>query len=186
MCTGLRKGECLSATWANVDFTGATYKVAETADFKPKDREEGIIPIPDSLVELLRARKARYPKSHRIFEMHAANPEVYLLKAIKRLAFKAGLNCGECSFKASKAYPHGRSCATSACCRRFITHKFRKTFATLHAEAGVPVPSISRFLRHSKLDTTLAYLASGGDRSEAIRSKVNNTFADLQIKKAAA
>jgi integrase len=49
----------------------------------------------------------------------------------------------------------------------------------MHHEAGVPVRTIQRWLRHSSLDTTLRYLAGSDDKSAKTRLKVNNSFAGL-------
>jgi integrase len=174
--TGSRKQECMYATWSDIDFTRHTFKVSLKADHTPKDKEEGIIPIPEILVNRLRARKAR-TTSTRIFPLSMANAEKQLLGIIKGLALRAGLNCGECYHKPSMSYPKGRSCTTSPICERYILHKFRKTFATWHSEAGVPVRTIQRWLRHSSLETTLKYLAGSDDRTEQTRSRVNSAFA---------
>ncbi|MGA2168402.1 MAG: site-specific integrase [Terracidiphilus sp.] len=118
LCTGGRKQEVMYASWADVDFHGRTFKVSQKKDlgFTPKDREEGLIPIPETLVELLRARRARVPQSRRIFSLPDKKPEDYLLQVIKTLAYKAGLNCGECHHKPRKGCKTGQCCATSPTC----------------------------------------------------------------------
>ncbi len=178
LSTGARKAEALNATWSDIDFAHGTFKVSEKAGWTPKDKEEGIIPIPVPLVERLKARKSN-SKGSRIFPMTVCNPEKEILHIIKRLAFKAGLNCGECQCKPGKAYPNGRCCATAPICKRYKTHKFRKAFATLHSENGVPVRTIQRWLRHSSLETTLQYLAGSEDNTDAMRSRVDATFSAI-------
>lgn len=181
LCTGVREQEAEYATWRDVDFEERTYTVREKLDmgFTPKDKEEGSIPIPDLLVQLLRARRERCSNSRLIFPRPNGKAEGHFLRVIKELAFKAGLNCGECYNKA------GECCATSPTCSRFILHRFRKTFATMHHEAGVSARTIQRWLRHSSLDTTLRYLAGGDDKSERTRAQVNSTFAGLNSEKVA-
>jgi integrase len=176
--TGARKAEALNATWSDIDFAHGTFKVSEKAGWTPKDKEEGIIPIPMTLVERLKARKSN-SKGNRIFPSEAANQDKDLLKRIKQIAYKAGLNCGECHHKPSMAYPHGRCCATAPICERYILHKFRKTFATWHSENRVPVRTIQRWLRHSSLETTLKYLAGSDDNTDAMRSRVDATFSAI-------
>lgn len=184
MGTGARKQECMYATWGDVDFVRGTFKVTLKAGFTPKDKEEGIIPIPEELVGRLRARKAR-TTSTRIFPLGMANAEKRLLHIIKGLAYRAGLNCGECHVKPCMAYPKGRCCTTSPICEGFILHKFRKTFATWHSDAGVPVRTIQRWLRHSSLETTLKYLAGSDDRTDQTRCRVNSAFAAVSRQVAA-
>lgn len=61
--TGARDLEVVYATWRDIDFSVKTFTITEKVDFgwKPKDGEEGTIPIPDSLVALLLERRRRYP-----------------------------------------------------------------------------------------------------------------------------
>jgi integrase/recombinase XerD len=174
--TGVREQEATYATWRDVDFYNKMFKVAEKFDlgFTPKDKEEGSIPIPDSLVALLQSRRLRYPETRLIFPLPDGKPNGHMLRTLQRLAFRAGLNCGGCYNRA------GQCCKDKAMCHHWGLHRFRKTFATMHHEAGVPARTIQRWLRHSSLDTTLRYLAGGDDKSEKTRLKVNNSFAGLE------
>jgi integrase len=176
LCTGVREQEAMYATWRDVDFNEKTFSIREKLDlgFTPKDKEEGIIPIPNFLVELLQARRNRSTRTRLIFPRSGGEAEGHLLRIIKGLAYRAGMNCGECYNRA------GECCATSPTCTRFILHRFRKSFATMHHEAGVSAYTIKRWLRHSSLDTTLRYLAGSDDKSEKTRAQVNSTFAEFQ------
>jgi integrase len=64
-------------------------------------------------------------------------------------------------------------------CGEWGLHKFRKTFATFHSEAGVSPRTIQIWLGHSDLATTLRYLAIADLRSARTRSQVNGSFAAL-------
>jgi integrase/recombinase XerD len=173
LCTGLREQEVQFACWSDVDLVAKTYTVTEHLDlgFRPKDKEEGSIPIPVSLVELLLARRNRHPRSRLIFPGSNGKPNGHLLRSIKSLALNAGLNCGHCVNKA------GKSCAAHPVCKNFVLHKFRKTFATLHHKNGLPARTLMRLLRHSSLDVTLRYIADVDD--EQTRSVVESTFAGI-------
>jgi integrase/recombinase XerD len=175
LCTGAREQEVEYATWRDVDLNQKTFAVTEKLDFGfvPKDKEEGIIPIPDSLVELLRARKQRRPDTRLIFPGSNGKPDGHFLRILKRLALRAGMNCGQCYNRL------GKCCADHFTCRRWELHRFRKTYATMHHEGGVSVRTIQRWLRHSDLETTLRYLAGSDDTSERTRQQVNATFAGL-------
>lgn len=60
-------------------------------------------------------------------------------------------------------------------------HKFRKTFATMHhEEAGISARTLQKWLGHSSLETTLAYLEAADVRSERTREQVNKSFAVWQ------
>jgi integrase/recombinase XerD len=174
--TGVREQEAMFAVWKDVDFNGKSFKVSEKLDlgFTPKDKEEGSIPIPDSLVALLKTRRERYPDSRLIFPLPDGKPNGHMLRTLQRLAHRAGLNCGCCYNRAS------RCCKDKAICHHWGSHRFRKTFATMHHEAGVPARTIQCWLRHSSLDTTLRYLAGSDDKSAKTRLKVNNSFAELE------
>lgn len=175
LCTGGRKQEIQFAAWSDIDWTSKTLTIREKLDlgFRPKDREEGCIPLPDFLLVILRERRARYPQTRMIFELSDGKTEDHFLRVVKRLALKAGLNCGDCYSKG------GKCCATHPVCKRIILHKLRKTFATMHHESGVSARTIQRWLRHSDLDTTLRYLAASDDQSVRTREQVNGTFAGL-------
>jgi len=159
LCTGAREQEAQYACWSDLDLNRRTYTVTEHLDlgFRPKDGEEGTIPIPSFLVELLHARRKRYPTTRLIFPTDQGNPDGHLLRVIKNLGLRAGLNCGHCTNKA------GKSCADHPVCRQVILHKFQKTFATTLSKKGIPPRTIMRYLRHSELETTLMYLADEDD-----------------------
>ena len=175
LCTGVREQEAAHAVWSDVDFARSKYKVTEKLDlgFTPKDKEEGGIPIPDSLIARLEARRKRYPRSRLIFGRPDGSADGHMLRTLQLLAYRAGLNCGCCYSKA------GHCCADKPICHHWGLHKFRKTFATMHHEAGVSAHTIQRWLRHSELDTTLRYLAGSDDQSERTRTQVNSSFAEV-------
>lgn len=89
--TGGRDQEVQFATWRDVNFSSKTFSVTEKLDlgFKPKDKEEGAIPIPDSLIELLMARRKKYPQSRLIFASDDGKADGHFLRTVKRLALTA-------------------------------------------------------------------------------------------------
>jgi integrase/recombinase XerD len=172
LCTGTRDGEVQHAGWDDLNFGRKAFYVEEKLElnWSPKDREEGSIPLPDYFVEMMKARRARV-KGRLIFPDVDGYSRLRYLPVLKSLALRSGLNCGNC-FDAK-----GHSCATHPCCRLWILHRFRKTFATMHRDAGVDLHTIQRWLRHSSLDQTVLYLADSEDQSPVIRNLVNSTFA---------
>lgn len=170
LCTGAREQEVQFVCWTDVDLELKTYTVTEHLDlgYRPKDKEEGSLPIPDILVDILRARRVRHPKTRLIFPGKSGKPNGHALRIIKRLALRAGVNCGQCRNKA------GKSCKTHPVCRQFVLHKLRKTFATTLHHKGLPAQTLQRYLRHSHLDTTLKYIADADD--DTIRKTINSTF----------
>jgi integrase/recombinase XerD len=174
LCTGARDQEVQYATWPDIDFHRKTFTVREKLDlgFTPKDKEEGSVPLPDDFVELMKVR-CRNSKHRLVFPGPQGKKNVHFLRILKRLALSAGLNCGQCRNALRQC------CANAATCEQFGLHRFRKTFATFHHEAGVSARTIQRWLRHSSLDTTLRYLAGSDDQSEKTRGLVNSTFSAI-------
>src|ERR1017187_5544854 len=76
---------------------------------------------------------------------------IEMLQACKRIAKRAGLDDSQ-----------------------FWLHKFRATFCTWHADAGVPIPTIQLWMGHKDLATTMRYLRP--NRSAEARAKFNATF----------
>jgi integrase len=177
LCTGAREQEVQFAVWRDLNFTDKTFRVTERLDlgFTPKDYEEREIPIPDSLVDLLRERRRRYPKTRLIFPSKTGKPQGHFLRILKKLALGSGLNCGNCYNKKQLC------CCWHPVCDRWELHRFRKTFATMHHESGVSARTLQRWLGHSDLETTLRYLAGSDDKSKRTREQVNGTFAVLNV-----
>jgi hypothetical protein len=81
METGTCEQEAKYACWPEVDLEGKTYSIKEHLDlgFSPKNSEEGTIRISDALVEILRARRKRYPTGRLIFPRPGEKPNGHLL-----------------------------------------------------------------------------------------------------------
>jgi integrase/recombinase XerD len=176
LATGFREQEVMYSTWGNVDFTSKVISVRSKPGmgFRIKDKEERSVPVPDTLIASLTARK-RESTSMLVFPGTNDKPNGHFLQLLQHLAFRAGLNCGECVTK------KGQRCSNRPVCSEWGLHKFRKTFATMHSDAGVSAPTIQRWLGHSDLATTLRYLAIADLRSERTRNQVNSTFAALSV-----
>jgi integrase/recombinase XerD len=99
-----REQEAQYACWSDVDLVRKTYTVTEHLDlgYRPKDKEEGTLPIPDLLVEVLTERRKRYQRTRLIFPGKHGGTNGHALRTIKRLALRAGVNCGQCVNKAGK------------------------------------------------------------------------------------
>lgn len=151
LCTGCREQEVMVAEYDDLDFVDGIFNVREKADWKPKDREEREIPIPDFLVAALKKRMLE-TKGTLIFPTPEGKRDGHMLRRLQALAKRAKLP-GEWGL-----------------------HKFRKTYATLQHKAGVDARTIQKRLGHSDLATTLQYLEGEDSRSERSRDQVNGTF----------
>jgi integrase/recombinase XerD len=154
LVTGAREQEVMHATWNDIDFKEGIFTIREHPEygFRPKDYEEREIPLPDHIVADLKERMLR-GKGLLIFPSRQGKPNGHLLRMLKELADRAGLNRADCGL-----------------------HKFRKTFATLQHRAGLDARTIQKRLGHSALETTLAYLEAEDVRSERTKQQVNAAF----------
>lgn len=183
LCTGARDAEVQHAYFSDFDFDARTFSVTEKPElkFKPKDFEERTIPIPQSLVDLLRTREQRYPGSRLVFSAKNGGVETHFLRIIKGIAFKNGLNCGHC-VTAMRKGNGGITCKDHPVCEKWQLHRWRKTFATLSHQNGVPVRTIQKWLGHADIETTLRYLADVDDQEEKTQALVASTFAFAQLR----
>ena len=179
--SGMRDAEVRHALWTDVDFHHGIVKVkhkeanaAQSWSFDPKGRRGREIPLPDFLMKLLADAKKK-SKSKLIFpsKPHSKAPNARpggkpsdeFLEYCKAIALRAGLNCGDCE------NAEGEICAVVPCCAHFYLHKFRATFATMHLQSGVDIVTVSRWLGHKDIKTTMRYLTAA--RGEDVRKKVN-------------
>jgi integrase len=181
---GLRDQELMHACWPDVDFHHATFRVTGKPDlgFAVKDAEERLMPIPAELLTRLEQRHAEVPSHRLILGTRNDRPNGHLLRSLKRLAQKAGLNCGQCktcrTHKPAKREDKPLSANrksnpdTGQECALWTLHKFRKTYLTTLLRQGVDAKTAQSFAGHSSLETTLKYLAAAS--SEEMQTKINS------------
>jgi integrase len=179
--TAAREQEAQYASWTDIDFERKEFHIRPKQDvgFTPKNHEKRTVPMPDSLVRLLKERKKNAPHSRWLFVNRDGKPDGHLLKKLKRLALHAGLNCGECTTTMNKGrYDRKRpvevTCKTDPICKHIFLHRLRKTCATRWETAGVPVRTIQHYLGHKSLETTQRYL--GVTDSLKLRGSINQAF----------
>jgi len=181
--TGCRDQEVTYAAWADIDFEKKTYHVRRKDDvgFSPKNHEDRVIPMPTSLVEMLRTWKKKPAHSRWIFVNEDGRPDNHFLRKLKRIAFRAGLNCGQCVTIVTKGRYDSKhkvevTCKTDPVCEHIYLHRLRKTCATRWHEAGVPIRTIQRWLGHKSLETTQIYL--GETDASKLRGEIDRAFGD--------
>jgi len=167
--TGLRDQEVRYILWRDVDLKASLVRVTAKPqwDFTPKNWEERVIPIPSGLVERLRKLKAERDAvpAQLVFPNRRGRPDGEMDTKIKRLAQKAGLNCGMCLTE------HGNRCSQGPYCSNYFLHKFRHTFATEHLRHGVDIRTLQAWLGHRDIKSTMVYLK--GVQSKDALVKVN-------------
>ncbi len=181
--TGCRDKEVTFAAWNDIDFDKKTYHVRRKEDvgFTPKSHESRSIPLPDSLIALLKERRKRALHDRWIFVNQQGKPDNHFLRKLKRIALRAGLNCGQCRTTITEGRYDKRkqvevSCKTRPVCQHFYLHRFRKTCASRWEQHGVPIRTIQHYLGHKNLETTMLYL--GVADSEKLRGNINAAFRD--------
>lgn len=181
--TGCRDKEVTFAAWNDIDFDKKSYHVRRKEDvgFTPKSHESRTIPLPDSLIALLKERRKNAPHGRWIFVNQQGKPGNHFLRKLKTIALRAGLNCGQCRTTITEGRYEKRkrvevSCETRPVCQHFYLHRFRKTCASRWEQHGVPIRTIQHYLGHKNLETTMLYL--GIADSEKLRGNINAAFGD--------
>jgi integrase len=181
--TACRDKEVTYAAWSDIDFTKGLYHVRPKKDvgFTIKNHETRTVKMPAELVDLLKARKKHAPHPRWIFVNEDGRPDNHFLRKFKRIAHRAGLNCGHCETVVTKGRYETKhevkvSCKTDPVCRHFYLHRLRKTCATRWEQAGIPVRTIQSMLGHKSLETTQKYLGVGN--LDAMAHKFDAAFGD--------
>ena len=181
--TGCRDKEVTFAAWGDIDFEKKTYHIRrkEDVNFTPKSHESRTVPLPDSLIALLKARRKKAAHDRWIFVNEEGRPDNHFLRKLKRIALRAGLNCGQCKTTMTTGrYEKKRtvevSCKDQPVCQHIYLHRLRKTCASRWEQHGVPIRTIQYYLGHKNLETTMIYL--GVTDTEKLRSNINRAFGD--------
>lgn len=174
LLTGMRDKEVRYCSWRDVDFHSHVVRVTAKPQwgFKPKNKEEREIPVPASLLTELKGHKERQAgaKNARnlVFPTATGEPDKKHEWKLKRIAYKAGLNCGRCASR------HGNKCADGEFCSNWFLHKFRHTFATRNLQEHVcDIRTLQLWLGHSDLASTMVYLKAV--RNKDVVARVNGS-----------
>jgi integrase len=110
--------------------------------------------------------EAKKASKHRlVFPTKSGKPNDKWLQALKRIARRAGLNCGHCE-----------SCVERQECELWYLHKFRSSYATALLGNGVDVASVRAQLGHKDLKSIERYAKAVEAESPAMQGKINSTF----------
>ena len=156
LASGFRDSEFQCLWWRDIDFRSCVARVTAkpSLQFIPKSWEERAVPLPRILIgELESLRQSRnaaatqlvFPSPHGGRLSHGS-------VILKRIAQRAGLNCGLCVTK------FRNKCAEGPYCTNFFLHKFRHTFATEHLRDGVDICTLQKWMGHRDIQSTVAYL----------------------------
>jgi integrase/recombinase XerD len=178
-----RDREVTFAAWNDIDWEKHEYHVRSKPEvgFTVKSHESRRVPLPTSLLETLAECRKETKGSRWIFTDENGNPANHFLRKLKKIALRAGINCGHCETTIKKGKYKWRkdvkvSCATDAVCEHIYLHRFRKTCATRWQDAGIPLRKIQKWLGHKILETTQTYLGAGN--TEEVLDLVNEAAGD--------
>ena len=172
LLTGLRDKEMRYLTWRDIDFRTHVIRVTEKPlyGFKPKNKEEREVPVPSSLISALKKYKGNQkllPDSL-VFPNEKGRPDKRHEFKLKRIAYHANLNCGQCVSK------HGNKCSEGPYCSKFFLHKFRHTFATRNLQDHVcDIRTLQNWMGHKDLASTMVYLKAV--RNKDVMARVNSS-----------
>jgi len=153
LMTGMREQEVMFTYWRDINFAAHTAKVSHKPDlgWTPKSYKEREIPIPEKLVEKLKAVQKKSDRTCKLlFHTSGCKPKKDFLDCLKAVAKRAELDP-----------------------EQFWLHKFRSTAATRWL-SGVDVRTVQLWLGHSDIESTMRYLKPS--RSKQTRAKVNELF----------
>jgi hypothetical protein len=101
LLTGLRDKEMRYLTWRDIDFRTQVIRVTRKPlyGFKPKNKEEREVPVPASLIAALKKYKvSKKPNADAlVFPNESGRPDKRHEFKLKRIAFHAKMNCGQCT-----------------------------------------------------------------------------------------
>jgi integrase len=162
---GLRDKEVQFAEFHDISWHESVFRVRSKAkyDFTVKDYEQREIPIPLDFLEELRGWKEAHREQSLIVPTAKGNPNRKLLVMTKRVARRAGIECGWC-----------KNCVSGAKgevgCAEFELHKFRRTCITTWLRNKIDPRTVMEYAGHSDMETTLRYLrpAAATERIAAV------------------
>jgi len=140
--TGCREQEVSHAEWSDVDWQHHIFIVQAKPEwgFTPKSHEARQIPVPGELLAMLKSRLKSGPAGQRlIFPNRDRRPNGHFLRLLKRVALRAGLNCGLCS---------GQTCK--------LTNKDKNARLEKHFAMATDRASIGADAAHARIQTLLA------------------------------
>jgi integrase len=166
--SGFREQELQYLGWNDVNFEHNTLSVTKKpeAGFTPKDNEERSVPMSQELSRVLADWRKVNSATTYVLETAGGKTDGKLLDVVKRIAKRAGLNCGVCSgCKAKYGF-----------CRQYSLHKFRRTYIT-RVLRKTDLRTAMALAGHSDIQSTMRYLRP--EQGAVVQDAVNSALADI-------
>jgi integrase len=153
---GLRELEIVYLEWADIHWQDKVLRVQGKAHwgFRVKDSEQRDVPIPDDLFAHLEVWKKGHGKDKLILGTKSDKPNMHLLRQLKRMVNRAGLDCKVC----------GGCTGEIKECEQWTLHKLRRTYATTLLRNGVDVRTVMKFCGWSDMETAMRYIRPAGSK----------------------
>jgi integrase len=152
--SGCRKSEVAHTEVADLDFKRNLLHVQGKPHrrFRLKGKEDRFVPLPASLMKLLKKHCADKNPNDLLFpNPETGGVETHFLRQLQSIAKRAKLPVSD-----------------------WTLHAFRRTFATIHHEDnGVSVNTLKTWLGHKDIETTMRYLESANASSAHVRETVD-------------
>ena len=145
--TACREQEVQYATWQDIDFEKMEFHVKAKKDvgFTPKNHETRKVPMPESLVALMKKYRKNPANTRWLFVNRDDQPDGHFLKKFKRIALHAGVNCGECKTTVTKGRYESKheivvSCKDDPVCKKHFLASSTKNLREPMGSCGHPGP----------------------------------------------
>jgi integrase len=148
---GLRDQELMHLEFRDLNREDKTLRVQakEERGFFPKAWEQRDVRVPDDLLEEL--HEWQNTRRGQAFVLGPKNrkPNTKLLRTLKRLVHRWGLNCGHCG-----------SCRRLKECQEYTLHRFRRTYLTTLLRNGIDLRTVQAYAGHKDIASTMRYLTT--------------------------
>jgi integrase len=114
--------------------------------FTVKTWEQREVPVPTDVLEALREWQEKWPGQTLILGTKQQKPNTKLLRTLKHVAKRAGLNCGRCD-----------GCLERKECEEFTLHRFRRTYITKTLRV-TDLRTVQAYAGHKDIASTMRYL----------------------------
>lgn len=136
--SGMRLNEILNLKWYSIDFQLQEIRVQNTDSFTTKSKRDRVIPMNQTLLELLRSR---FPK------IQSLNQNEYV--------FQKTLGVRYCQFFVSKKFK--KAVRTSNNNEKLKFHSLRHSFISNLVQRGCSLAVVQQLAGHSQISVTLGY-----------------------------
>jgi integrase len=143
--TGMRKSEGLALRWEHIDFSGRTLTVPRTKNGDPL-----VLPLSTFLVDLLQARRQRFPTAEWVFP---GDDPAKRIEEPKKWILRANLASGI----------------------KFSPHDLRRTFITVAESLDLSAYTLKRLLNHrTGWDVTAGYIVLDVERLRVPMQRISD------------